>query len=107
MASSSALSTIDITEPEATLLVTARNAASNLSIAGTIVLLYDHLLLFDYERRLIWTAEWTRWKVSFLINRYVTPICLIALAYQLSTVSSETYTVTVRPLYFQVEAIET
>lgn len=44
---------------------------------GTQVLLYDHLLTFDQELRLIWPAKTTIPKLLFLFNRYAIPIAML------------------------------
>ena len=45
------------------------------------ILLWDHLLTFHDEVRLIWRAQLTIPKVLFLFNRYVVPASLIVLIY--------------------------
>lgn len=44
-------------------------------------LLYDHILTFDDEVRLIWRAKTTFPKVLFLINRYMVPASIILKAH--------------------------
>ncbi|PBK70451.1 hypothetical protein ARMSODRAFT_911988 [Armillaria solidipes] len=43
------------------------------SIAGYVLMLYDHILTFDEEVRFIWAAPWTLPKALFLIIRYFVP----------------------------------
>jgi len=45
--------------------------------AGLVFLLYDHILTFDDEVRLVWSADTTLPKVLFLINRYFVPLVMI------------------------------
>ncbi len=41
-------------------------------------MLYDHILTFDDEIRVIWTAPNSFVKWIFLINRYAAELCLLA-----------------------------
>ncbi|KIM78133.1 hypothetical protein PILCRDRAFT_824849 [Piloderma croceum F 1598] len=45
--------------------------------AGLVFLLYDHILTFDDEVRLVWSADTKLPKLLFLINRYFVPIGMI------------------------------
>ncbi|KIM79312.1 hypothetical protein PILCRDRAFT_791807 [Piloderma croceum F 1598] len=45
--------------------------------AGLVFLLYDHILTFDDEVRLVWSADTTLPKVLFLINRYFVLFAMI------------------------------
>ena len=47
---------------------------------GLIVLLYDHVLTFFDEVRLIWRAPASYPKYAFLFNRYLVLACLITIA---------------------------
>jgi len=47
-----------------------------LSVAGFIVLFWDHLLTFNRERQYIWSSRQTTMKWAFLINRYLTLLTL-------------------------------
>jgi hypothetical protein len=46
-------------------------------LARTQVLLYDHILTFDQELRLIWRTKITMPKILFLFNRYTVPVVMI------------------------------
>ncbi len=48
---------------------------------GLMVLLYDHILTFADEVKLIWTAPATYAKYIFLLNRYTVLGTLLAVAY--------------------------
>jgi len=41
--------------------------------AGTVVLLYDHIMTFPDEYRFVWKAKPSFVKYAFLLNRYVVP----------------------------------
>ncbi|KIJ40907.1 hypothetical protein M422DRAFT_780568 [Sphaerobolus stellatus SS14] len=82
--------------------IRAREAARFLSIAATVTLFYDHLLLLDQEVRLIWRAEGSRWKLAFLLNRYIVPACLVIAAYQESLISVTGYSDTVCKVVFSI-----
>ena len=43
-------------------------------------MLYDHVLTFGDEVRLIWAAPRSFPKWMFLVNRYLTEVCLLAVA---------------------------
>lgn len=47
------------------------------SIAGYVLMLYDHTLTFDEEVRFIWAAPWTLPKTLFLIIRYFVPAFVV------------------------------
>lgn len=51
------------------------------SVAGLIVLLYDHCLTFEQERQLIWPSRATVVKWALLCNRYLVEVILIATAH--------------------------
>jgi hypothetical protein len=51
------------------------------SVAGLIVLLWDHCLTFEQERQLIWFSRPSFVKLAFLSNRYIVPVVLIVDAY--------------------------
>ncbi|KAF9262048.1 hypothetical protein L218DRAFT_1078234 [Marasmius fiardii PR-910] len=63
-------------------------ASRYLSIAGLVMLLYDHILSFSDEVELIWKARWTTPKTLFLILRYFVPPFLIVHLHQLSGISA-------------------
>lgn len=44
-----------------------------IDIALLTILLYDHCLTFELERRRIWTLSWKLPKCLFLFNRYILP----------------------------------
>jgi hypothetical protein len=50
------------------------------AVAGLVVVLYDHVLTFGDEVRLIWAAPRSFAKWIFLVNRYLTEVCLLAVA---------------------------
>jgi hypothetical protein len=50
-------------------------------VAGLVVLLYDHLLTLPKEVELIWKAPASAPKYAFLLNRYIVPSILLAVAY--------------------------
>jgi hypothetical protein len=50
-------------------------------VAGLVVLLYDHLLTLPKEVSLIWKAPASAPKYAFLLNRYIVPSILLAVAY--------------------------
>ncbi|KAH7912113.1 hypothetical protein BJ138DRAFT_1112644 [Hygrophoropsis aurantiaca] len=56
-------------------------ACQYVSAAGLVVLLWDHLLTFSDEVRLIWGARWSVPKILFLFNRYIVPIAMIIQTY--------------------------
>jgi len=70
-------------------------ATRYLSAAGLVILLYDHLLTFDDEVRLIWKAKTSLPKLLYLFNRYLVPIGMLFRTNDLSglsqTVFSDTY----------------
>ncbi|KIJ50716.1 hypothetical protein M422DRAFT_27271 [Sphaerobolus stellatus SS14] len=60
------------------------NATRYLSVAGLVILVYDHILLFEEEIQTIWNADWTMQKFLFLFNRYITPIGFLITAHMLA-----------------------
>jgi len=52
-------------------------AVQAMTLAGFVVLLYDHILTFDFEVDLIWRAKAGLVSVIFLLNRYIVPLLLI------------------------------
>lgn len=60
------------------------NAARYLGAIGLAALLYDHLLTFGDEIKLVWTAPRSFLKWVFLINHYLVEVCLIAVANEMS-----------------------
>jgi len=59
-----------------------------LTAAGLTILLYDHSLTFEKERRYIWTLRPLLVKWALLVNRYLVPIALIINAHALSGLST-------------------
>lgn len=53
------------------------------SLAGLVILLYDHLLTLDDEIRYVWKTQWTVPKCLFLLNRYTVPTAMILHTWQL------------------------
>ncbi|QRV96112.1 hypothetical protein RhiJN_24130 [Ceratobasidium sp. AG-Ba] len=51
-------------------------ASRNLTFAGYVVLLYDHLLTLGDEIELIWSRPGNPVSIIFLMNRYLTPLVL-------------------------------
>lgn len=64
------------------------NATRYLSVAGLVVLLYDHLLLLESEISKIWAAQWSWSKGLWLLNRYVVLVFLLVNAHVLSGLST-------------------
>ncbi|THV02589.1 hypothetical protein K435DRAFT_775393 [Dendrothele bispora CBS 962.96] len=64
-------------------------ASRYLSIAGVVVLFYDHLLTLDREVELIWLAPWKTPKTLYLFLRYLVHTTLIIHAYQLSGLGND------------------
>ncbi|KAG8923861.1 hypothetical protein FRC01_012236 [Tulasnella sp. 417] len=62
---------------EVALAVTHFNASRYLSVAGFVVLVYDHLLTFADEVDLIWKNPTKPVACLFLFNRYVIPLVII------------------------------
>lgn len=63
-------------------------ATRYLSVAGLVILLYDHFLLLQEEIDHIWVAR-TNWLRSlFFINRYTIPVFIVISNYELSGLSS-------------------
>ncbi|KAK0462713.1 hypothetical protein IW261DRAFT_1576317 [Armillaria novae-zelandiae] len=58
------------------------------SIAGYVLMLYDHILTFDKEVRFIWAAPWTLPKILFLIIRYFVPAFVLIHLCQLTGLST-------------------
>jgi len=63
-----------------------------LSAAGLVAMFYDHALTFSDEVRLIWTAPPSFAKWMFLANRYLTVVCLVAVANEMLGLNSRPYT---------------
>ncbi|KAG8731039.1 hypothetical protein FRC12_019931 [Ceratobasidium sp. 428] len=51
-------------------------ASKCLAIAGVCILIYDHILTFPDEVRLIWKQKWSIVSTIFVLNRYITPLIL-------------------------------
>ena len=45
--------------------------------AGTVVLLYDHIITLPDEYRFVWKANSSFAKYAFLVNRYVVPSVML------------------------------
>ncbi|KAH9986753.1 hypothetical protein BJV74DRAFT_844059 [Russula compacta] len=58
--------------------------AKYLSVAGLVALLYDHVLTLNDEIQLIWSAPRSFAKWIFLVNRYLSTVCLLAVAHEMS-----------------------
>lgn len=63
-------------------------ATRYLSVAGLTVLLYDHLLTFEQERRYLWPSKASVIKYALLLNRYLVAIVLSINGYALSGLNS-------------------
>ncbi|KAJ7445614.1 hypothetical protein FB451DRAFT_793294 [Mycena latifolia] len=61
-------------------IVALQNVATTryVSVAGFVVLLYDHALTLDDEVKYVWSAPSTVAKILFLILRYMVPLFLLA-----------------------------
>ncbi|KAJ6568461.1 hypothetical protein B0H10DRAFT_2238195 [Mycena sp. CBHHK59/15] len=57
------------------------------SVAGLVILLYDHSLSFSDEVKLVWNAKFTSSKFLFLAMRYLVPCMMIVHSVQLSGLS--------------------
>ncbi|KAF8585802.1 hypothetical protein K439DRAFT_1615684 [Ramaria rubella] len=77
----STVAAIEKAAHELALVLPPITATRHLSIAGVVILLYDHLLLLHEEKNIIWVAKWSYFKVLFLMNRYLTPISLLISMY--------------------------
>lgn len=56
-------------------------ALNSLPAVGFVVLLYDHVLTFVDEVKLIWAAPVSFPKYAFLFNRYLVLACMLGVAY--------------------------
>ncbi|KAF5361485.1 hypothetical protein D9758_006208 [Tetrapyrgos nigripes] len=63
------------------------NASRYVSLAGLVVLVYDHCITFDDEVEFIWKAKWKLPKVLFLLLRYIVPIALLVNIIYMSGIS--------------------
>lgn len=61
-----------------------------LSVAGLTLLLWDHCLTFEQERKHVWPAHPSPARIVFLANRYIVPIVLIVQTFSLSGLNSAT-----------------
>ncbi|KAI9510915.1 hypothetical protein F5148DRAFT_1281376 [Russula earlei] len=66
--------------------------ARYLGAAGLVALLYDHALTLSDEIRLIWTAPRSFAKWMFLVNRYLSEVCLVAVANEMFGFNHRPYT---------------
>jgi len=60
------------------------NATRYLSGIGLVLLLYDHILTFDDEVRLVWKARRSFARSAFLVNRYLVACALIWVAFTMN-----------------------
>ncbi|KAK7685325.1 hypothetical protein QCA50_011689 [Cerrena zonata] len=67
-------------------------ATRYLSAAGLVVLLYDHILTFSEEIRLVWHAPHSFAKYAFLFNRYLVLSCLLPVAHEMSGLKHNAFT---------------
>jgi len=51
--------------------------------AGLVMLLYDHILTLPAEITLIWKSPLSFAKYAFLLNRYLVPLALIGIAFEM------------------------
>ncbi|KAI5115927.1 hypothetical protein M0805_009863 [Coniferiporia weirii] len=65
------------------------NAARYLNGIGLVMLLYDHVLSFDDEVRLVWQAKPSFAKKAFLLNKYLVPVVLLGWANLMNSFSSD------------------
>ncbi|KAJ6567664.1 hypothetical protein DFH09DRAFT_1155904 [Mycena vulgaris] len=70
------------------LLVNDALAMRYISAAGLMILLYDHLISFADEVRLIWSAKFTSSKFLFLAMRYLVPGIMITETIQVAGLSN-------------------
>lgn len=75
--------------------------------AGLVILLYDHLLTLPDEILLIWRSPPSFSKYAFLSNRYIVPMGLIAVAFEMSGLSGLKFTTDVRRYHFNINIILT
>ena len=47
------------------------------TVAGTVVLFYDHLMTLQDEYRFVWMAKPSFAKFAFLLNRYAVPSAML------------------------------
>ncbi|KAF8524858.1 hypothetical protein BU17DRAFT_84389 [Hysterangium stoloniferum] len=87
-ASDTSTRTLEAIVQELVLALPPVNATRYLSVAGFVVLLYDHILLFPNECSNIWAARWTWLKFFFLLNRYGVPVLFVFDMYMLSGIST-------------------
>jgi len=77
-------------------------ASRYVSLAGLVLMLYDHVLTFDEEVRLIWSARWTLPKVLFLLIRYLVPVGLIINISEMSGLGNDWVTTPFCKVWFAV-----
>ncbi|OAX39839.1 hypothetical protein K503DRAFT_865114 [Rhizopogon vinicolor AM-OR11-026] len=80
-------------------------ASQYVGVAGLVVLLWDHLLTFNDEVRLIWRARLSIPKLLFLFNRYAVPTSLIALTYATSGLSDDILPDSVCQIWFGIGVV--
>ncbi|EKM54155.1 uncharacterized protein PHACADRAFT_196585 [Phanerochaete carnosa HHB-10118-sp] len=68
------------------------NATRYMTAVGLTVLLYDHVLTFCDEVRLVWRAPSSFPKYAFLFNRYLVPVCLLLVSYEMCGFVGEAFT---------------
>ncbi|KAL5528244.1 hypothetical protein ACEPAF_7380 [Sanghuangporus sanghuang] len=70
------------------------NATRYLNGIGLVVMLYDHILTFSEEVRLVWQAKPSFAKWLFLANRYLVPMMLIGVALFMNNFSNNSLATT-------------
>lgn len=54
---------------------------TSLTVAGLVMLFYDHLLTFDKEMSLLWRAKRSFARTLFLLNRYTVLVVQLSATY--------------------------
>lgn len=67
-------------------------ATRYLSAAGLVVLLYDHVLTLPDEIALIWNSPPSFAKYAFILNRYLVPVALTGIAFEMCGLSGFAFT---------------
>lgn len=67
-------------------------ATRYLTAVGFVVLLYDHVLTFVDEVKLIWAAPVSFPKYAFLFNRYLVLACMLGVAYETCGFAGDLFT---------------
>jgi hypothetical protein len=71
-----------------------------IAAAGLVMVLYDHILTLPDEIALIWKSPPSLAKCAFLLNRYLVPVALIVVAFQMCGFSGFIFTDGVSFPYF-------